>query len=158
VFPESKKADGDRRVLLSAPIDGQDDRIISWPGEYDYDGIAIRGIGQKEGKQVSYVVTTENIRFGFVSSPLCAWNEHEIELLGDLDVLVVPAEDVKKVQAIVEEVDPPVVIPLRTKDAAVYQEVVAACGGKETEPVKEVSLKKSTLPTETREVYVLEES
>lgn len=127
---------------------------VSWPGEYDYGGISIRGFGRNG--HVSYIVTTEGLRCGFFSSPLGQLEDHEIEALGDLDVLVVPAEDVKKVQQIVEEVDPPVVIPIKTKDSKVFQEVVAACGGKDVETVKEVKLKKSTLPTESREVYVLE--
>ena len=100
-------------------------------------------------------MTAENIRCGFLSSPLGKLEDHEVEAFGDLDVLVIPAEDVKTVQKIVEEIDPPVVIPIKTKDDKAFQEVVAACGGKDVEPVKEVKLKKSSLPTESREVYVL---
>lgn len=140
--------------MLAEPVDARDARVISWPGEYDYGGMTIRGLGQNG--HVSYVVSMEGMRCGFLSSPLRSWNEQEIELLGDLDVLVLPAEDAKLVQTIVEEVDPPVVIPLPGKDPKVYREVLQACGAKETALVSEVKLKKSSLPTETREVYVLE--
>ena len=153
-----KPASGKNYVLLSAPV--EDDRawVVSWPGEYEYGGTAIRGIGQMDGKQLSYVVIADGLRCGFLSSPLREWTAEEIELLGDLDVLVIPADDVKLVQKIVEEVDPPVVIPLSTKDDRTFQEVLRACGAKETAPVQEVKLKKSGLPVDSRVVYVLEKS
>jgi len=142
-------------VLLSSS-NGKDDRhTISWPGEYDYDGIAIRAMGNGESDQVSYIITAEGMRCGFISSPMREFTEEEEEVIGDLDVLVVPADDVKKVQKLVEEVDPRVVIPLKTSDEKVFAEVLAACGGKDAEKVSEVKLKKSGLPTESREVYVL---
>ena len=155
VFPEGdiKKGEAGKRFLLDKAQDQQVEGVISWPGEYDYDGISIRGVGVNGN--VSYIVTVDNLRCGFMNAPLGEWSEYEIELLGDLDVLIIPAEDVKKVQAIVEEVDPPLVIPMRTADDKIFNEVVAACGGKDTETVKEIKLKKSSLPTESREVYVL---
>ena len=162
MFPQAvpKKLPERGYALLAEPRDEHNASIISWPGEYDYGGMTIRGLGDPStssggGSHVSYVVTTEGLRCGFLSSPLGSWNEQEIELLGDLDVLVLPAEDAKLVQTIVEEVDPPVVIPLPGKDPKVYREVLQACGAKEVAPVSEVKLKKSSLPTETREVYVL---
>ena len=100
-------------------------------------------------------MTADNIRCGFVSSPMQEFTEADEEIIGDLDVLVVPAEDVKKVQKLVEDVDPRVVIPINTGDEKIFREVVAVCGGKEVEEVSEVKLKKSSLPTESREVYVL---
>ena len=68
---------------------------------------------------------------------------------------MIPAEDTKKVQKLVEEIDPRVVIPIKMKDEKIYREILAACGGKDLEEVKEVKLKKNTLPTDTREVYAL---
>lgn len=143
-------------VLLAKPEREVTPSVVSWPGEYDFGGITIRGIGQAEGKHVSYVVTTENLRVGFLSSPLQEWSEHEVELLGDIDVLVIPADDAKLVQHLVEEVDPPVVIPLPSKDTKTYQEVLKVCGAKEVAPVPEVKLKKGSLPADSRVVYVLE--
>jgi hypothetical protein len=157
VFPSAspKKLPEKTYCLLPTPEKTSSSACISWPGEYDYGGLAIRGLGK--GDQVSYIVTSEGLRCGFLSSPIGKWEEQEIETLGDLDVLVLPSDDPKAVQHIVEEVDPPVVIPLRGKDAKAYQEVLKICGAKDSEPVKEVKLKKSGLPTDTRVVYVLEE-
>ena len=166
MFPKEvpKKSPGEKHhVLLATPSESTEPWIVSWPGEYDFNGIAINAIGQAPSTgsgqgtlQVSYLVMAEGLRTGFLSSPLRDWTEQEIERLGDLDILVIPADDAKLVQKIVEEVDPPVVIPLRTKDEKTFQEVLRACGAKDEAPVKEVKLKKSSLPTETRMVYVLE--
>ncbi len=157
VFPSEapKKPTADKTYhLLATPERESVPSVISWPGEYDYGGLTIRGVSH--GDHVSYIVTAEGLRCGFFSSPLHEWKDHEVETLGDLDVLVIPADDPKLVQHIVEEVDPPVVIPLRGKDPKAYQEVLKVCGAKDSAPVKEVKLKKSGLPTDTRVVHVLE--
>lgn len=156
LFPEKeRKGDEKTQVLLSSSNGGDDKNTISWPGEYDYDGIAICALGNGDSEQVSYVVTAEGMRCGFISSPTREFTEADKEIIGDLDVLVVPADDVKKVQKFVEEIDPRVVIPLKTSDEKIFAEVLAVCGGKDAEQVSEVKLKKSGLPTESREVYVL---
>lgn len=140
--------------MLAESQENDESGVISWPGEYDYSGVAIRGVGHDSWKSVSYIVTIDGMRCGVLASPLEEWNDEDIELLGDLDILMVPAEDAKKVQKIIDEVDPRVVIPLKTNDKT-WSEVVSACGGKGAEEVKDVKIKKSTLPTESREVYVL---
>lgn len=157
LFPDGKVTTGEKTwTLVADPQENGDKRMISWPGEYDYNGISIRGIGKGENDQVSYIVTAEGIRMGFISSPMQDFTEKDEEIIGDLDILVVPADDAKKAQNLIEEIDPRVVIPVKTKDEKVFKEVIAACGGKDVETVKEVKFKKSTLPSETREVYVLE--
>ena len=143
------------RLLHALPKDGNSNDEVSWPGEYDFGGVTIRALGKGETDQVNYIISTEEMRCGFLSSPLFELTEQDTEVIGDLDVLVIPAEDVKAVQLFVDEVDPRVVIPIKMKDEKTYREVVAACGGKDVEEVKEVKLKKGSLPTETREVYVL---
>jgi len=143
------------RLLHALPQEGDSNDQISWPGEYDFGGVTIRAMGKGENDQVSYIITAEDMRCGFMSAPLFELTEADTEVIGDLDVLVVPAGDVKAVQKLLEEVDPRVIIPVKTGDEKSYRDVLAACGGKDLEEVKEVKLKKSTLPTETREVYVL---
>jgi hypothetical protein len=155
LFPDAKdKLSEGTYMLLGSPDDSEETGRISWPGEYEHGGISIKGIAHEGGKQVSYVVTTENLRCGFASSPLQEFSEKDEEMLGELDVLVIPPDDAKKAQKLVEEVDPPVVI-IPVGEQKSFKEVLAACGGKDAETVKEVKLKKGSLPTETREVYVL---
>ena len=140
-------------LLMSTPEETPADEAISWPGEYDVSGIAIRGVGHNEGQQVSYLATIDGTRCAFVSSPMHEWTDQEIESLGDVDVLVVPAEDGKKVQTIIDEVDPRVVILIPGKGGKIDNDAVKACGAQGKAHVSEHKVK--GLPAEGREVVVL---
>lgn len=155
VFTEPGKAGAKvTAALYSTPDEQPPEGTISWPGEYDLDGIAIRGIGHDEGRQVSFTTEIDGVRCAFVSSPLQEFTDHELELLGDVDVLAIPTDDAKLVQRIVDEVDPRVLIPLRTKDDKTFTEVLKACGATGKEEVDEWKMK-GGLPTEGREVVLL---
>jgi len=155
IFPEKAEGNADL-ILLGVSEEEPKEGVISWPGEYDYDGVAIRGIGHDEGKRVSYSVEIDGIRSAFLSSPLREWTDHELELLGDVDVLFIPADNAKLAQKITDEVDPRVLIPVLTKDKETFEELLNACGAKSSEQVSEYKVKgKGTLPAEGREVVVL---
>jgi hypothetical protein len=156
VFPEKNAIKGADFALLSKPEEGEDNAVISWPGEYDIDGLAIRGIGHDEGQKVSYVVESDNVRSAFLSSPLHEWSDHDLELLGNIDVLCIPADDVKLAQKLIDEIDPRVLIPLPTKDKTTFDDLLKNCGAKGAETVSDYKIKsKSSLPTEGRDLVVL---
>jgi len=140
-------------TLFSNPDENPPERTISWPGEYDFNGIFIRGLGHKEGAQVSYIINADGVRCLFLSSPLHDLNDSELEIVGDIDVLVLPVDDVKIVQHLIDVVDPRVLIPLETKDGKMFQEVLKICGAVGKETVDEYKVK--GLPAEGREVVVL---
>src|SRR3989338_11216816 len=102
----------------------------------------LRGIGHTEGRQVSFVAVINNVRCAFISSPLHEWSDHELELLGDIAVLVVPAEKPKVLQKIIDEVDPRmlILIPVQGK---VDPDELNVCGAKDSEPVSEYKLKRA---------------
>lgn len=153
-FPS--KPSGKDINLLSVPEETPQEGVISWPGEYDLDQVAIRGIGHDEGKKVSYSVEVEGVRCAFLSSPLHDWSDHELELLGDVDVLCIPADDVKLAQKIIDEVDPRVLIPLPTKNEDTFSELLRVCGAQGKESQDDYKLKsKASLPMEGREVVIL---
>lgn len=153
VFPEKPEKADALITLLSSPEEVPQEGTISWPGEYDIQEISIRGIGHDDGAQISYVVELDDVRCGFLSSPLQSWSDYELELLGDIDVLVIPADDPKKVQKLVDEIDPRILVPVPNGDASVYDEVLNVCGAKGKEVVSEYKVK--GLPAEGREVVVL---
>lgn len=143
--------------LLSAPEDDVNKGVISWPGEYDVDGLAIRGIGHDEGQRVSYVIDDGKVRMAFIATPLHEWTDNELELLGDIDVLCIPADDPKLAQKLIDTVDPRVLIPLPTNDDATFNDVLKAIGAKADDEEKEYKLKGS-LPAEGRDVVILKPS
>lgn len=140
--------------IISVPIkDNTEQEVISWPGEYDVAGITIRGIGHDEGEKVSYMVEVDSVRFALPVSPLHDWKEEEIEDLGDIHVLVLPADDPKKCQKLLDELDPRILVIVPAEDGTVHADVLKACGAQDQESVKEHKIKGS-LPVEGREVVV----
>ncbi|KKW38456.1 MAG: hypothetical protein UY85_C0031G0002 [Candidatus Peribacteria bacterium GW2011_GWB1_54_5] len=153
VFPEKQEKADALVTLFRTPEEAPQKGTISWPGEYDIQDVTIRGIGHNEGAQISYVVELDSVRCGFLSSPLQEWSDYELELLGDIDVLVVPTDDPKRVQKLVDEIDPRVLIPVSNGDESAYAEVLGVCGARGKEAVPEYKVK--VLPVEGREIVVL---
>ncbi len=151
VFPQDRTSDASVLKLASSPEENTTADVISWPGEYNEHEVSIRGVGHEEGQQISYVVEMEGIRCGCLSSPLKDWSDKQLESVGDLDVLVIPAEDVKMVQRLVDEFDPRILIVIPSANKADLDSVSKTVGVKET--VKEYKVK--SLPAEGRETVVL---
>lgn len=152
--PKSSPSAKDSLVLLPVPEENPRKGVISWPGEYNMAGVSVRGIGHKEGKQVSFAIEVEGVRTGCLSLPLQDWTDHEIELIGDLDVLVLPSGDAKLIQKLVDEFDPRVLLVVPGSGGKIDTEVLKVCGAQGKEHVSEYKLKGS-LPAEGREVVVL---
>lgn len=155
-FPS--KADEKANIsLLGSPEEEVKPGVVSWPGEYDIGGMAIRGIGHDEGQRVSYVIDDGKVRIAFLTSPLHDWSDHNLELLGDVDILCIPADDAKIAQKFIDEVDPRVLVPLPTKDESTFVELLKIVGAQDKEIEKEYKLK-GGLPSEGREVVILKPS
>ncbi len=150
----SPKPLGDKDlVLASVPAETPAGDMLSWPGEYDVAGVTLRGIGHDEGKQVSWIAVVDGMRIALPSRPLKEWNDAELQIAGDVHVMMVAAEDAKKVQKLLEDIDPRVLILLEG-EKGFDPEVMKACGAVGKEQVNEYKLKGS-LPAEGREVVVL---
>lgn len=150
----SAKPLGDKDLLLQSKpeeVPGKD--ILSWPGEYDVGGVTLRGIGHEEGQQVSWLAVVDGIRIAFPSRPLHEWSDSDLQMLGDVHVLVAPAEEPKKVQKLIEDLDPRILV-LIEGEKGIDAEVLRVCGAVGKEQVSEYKVKGS-LPVEGREVVVL---
>lgn len=153
VFPS--KVEKDTWTFQSHPEEVRDNKkVISWPGEYDFAGMSVRGVGQEGGRQVSYMCQAENVRIAFIDAPILDWTDADIEKIGEIDVLVVAADQPKKVLALVEAVDPRVIILSETKDGDLAG-CAKACGAAKIEAVAEYKVKAGSLPQDSRQVVVL---
>ena len=141
--------------LLSGPREELEEKVISWPGEYDFDGVSIRAIGQEEGKRVSYTCAIEGVRCAFIDAPISAWTEKELEGFGEIDVLCIKADNSKNVVPLLEEVDPRLLLIAPSEEEKGIAALVKACGGAAGEPVAEYKVKSGALPEGTRQVVVL---
>lgn len=144
-------------TLLASPEEDPKGTALSWPGEYDIGGVAIRGIGQQEGQKVSFVLQLDEIRVALPSAPLEEWSQADIERLGDVHVLVLPAESPKIAQNLIEEIDPRMLILVPGSDGTMNPDVVKAAGATGKAPVSDVKLKSfGSLPQEGREVVLFD--
>lgn len=150
-FPEKPQSGAIN--LLPSPQENPNRELISWPGEYDVAGVTIRGVGQVEGQKISYAVEIDHIRIAFPNAPLEVWDDIDLERLGDIHVLVLPADDVKLCQKLIDDIDPRVLIVVPGSDGTLHQDVLKAAGALDKEHVSEYKLKGS-LPQEGREVVV----
>ena len=157
VFPKDDKAAaaGTKNALLlrSTPDEEDRDGVISWPGEYNVMGVTVRGIGHKEGQQVSYVIDAEDARVLCISEPVEDWADREVEMVGDVDVLVAPVSEAKILQKLIDEFDPRILILMPSKGAT--DSVLKTLGSK-GDTISEYKLK-GAMPAEGREVVVLAE-
>ncbi len=152
VFPDGGKLSDKDINLLALPEETETPGVISWPGEYNRGGVSVRGIGHEDGEQVSYVADPDGVRCAFLSEPVKDWTDKQIESVGDIDVMVLPAADAKLVQKLVDEFDPRVLILLPGEDKTALAAIEKIVGVKER--AKEYKLK-GALPAEGREVILL---
>lgn len=150
-YPE-KPASGSINLFIS-PQEFPNREQLSWPGEYDVAGISVRGIGQLDGQKVSYTTDIDNVRTAFLASPLEVWDEIDIERLGDVHVLVLPTEDLKLCQKLIDDIDPRVLILVPGTDGVLHPDILKAAGAANIEHTSEYKLK-GALPQEGREVVV----
>ncbi len=150
-FPDAPVSGG--LSLLPSPQEFPSREVISWPGEYDVGGITVRGIGHKDGQKVSFLTEIDGIRIAFPASPPEDWSDHDLEQLGDVHVLVMTAEDPKRFQKMLDDIDPRVLILTPAADGTIDQDVLKACGAVGQEQASEYKMKGS-LPQEGRDVVV----
>lgn len=152
----SEKAPGkDALTFYALPAQEPPKNTISWPGEYNIGGVSIRGVGQKEGQHVSYVAEADDVRTAFIAAPFEEWTDHEIELLGEVDVLVLPNDNPKIAQKLIDELDPRALILVPNVQGKFDSELLRSCGATGKEHVKDFKVKGS-FAAEGREVVVLE--
>lgn len=110
---------------------GPETLVISSPGEYERKGIAVLGIqsfhdqsgGAERGLNTIYSIKAEDIavcHMGDIGQQ--ALTEEQVELIGDVDILMIPVGGrytvgAKEAISIVSQIEPKVIIPMHYKIA-----------------------------------------
>lgn len=103
--------------------------IIDGPGEYEKQGISIRGIqsfhdksgGKERGLNTIYVIKAEDVTVCHLGDfGQDKFEEHQLEEIGDVDILMIPVGgrytiDYKEAVQIISQIEPKIVIPMHYK-------------------------------------------
>ncbi|MCR4261206.1 MAG: MBL fold metallo-hydrolase [Candidatus Colwellbacteria bacterium] len=103
-----------------------EEAVINGPGEYEIEGIKIRGVGlSKEGAKnegkTAYSVLFDGIRLGALCALSNKMDDVEVDALGEVDILFMDIEGstlgIKDIASLVKKIDPSIVIPMSEKGA-----------------------------------------
>lgn len=130
---------------------GSEDFVIDQPGEYEVEGISV--FGYRAGEAVVYVLQFNDVRVVYLGSLSKMPDEKVISDLENIDVVMVPTDELPTKDAIdiVSKLEPYYVLPygeMRDKFVATYEHG--------SRVVKNLSLSKLTLPEDLTEVIVFE--
>ncbi len=139
--------------------------MISGPGEYECQGIAVEGRGtttEIDGKEYQcsvYSLLMEDIKIGFIgpiNKPLLA---HELEILTDTDILFIPLGMLTPAQAykLTVSISPKIIIPMDyTKEA--LKAFLKEAGEDSISPIEKLTIRRKEVESKEGEVIVLSEN
>ena len=149
--------------------------IIDSPGEYEYQGVRVRGIrsfhdtekGKKEGLNTIYSVVLEGINVAHLGDfGQKRLTDRQVDALGEVDILLVPVGGkttlgAKEATAVINQIEPKIVIPMHYSVKGLKAKIdkvepfLKEIGQKEAEPKDKLVIKQKDLPQERIEVVIL---
>ncbi len=139
--------------------------VIDGPGEYEVGGIMIAGIrtyrdnqkGAVNGYNTIYVAQVDDMTFCHLGELAHDLTTHQLEEIGVVDVLFVPAHSglsPAKITEIIASIEPRAVIPVYEAPEQL-DKLAHELGLKEWEALEKVSVTPSSLPAEGEEMRVI---
>lgn len=141
---------------------------VDQPGEYEVAGVFVHGVyaPKKDGSaHAVFAIVTEGMRVGFLGALDRALTDKEIEALGPVDILLIPAGGANvltpsQAAELVTRIEPRMVIPAYVQssdaeDAAAAAQLASTLGVSPT-VVAKLKIAKSGLPQEELSVVILE--
>ena len=146
-------------------------RVLSGPGEYEIKGVLITGVatfrdnasGKERGKNTVYVLQLEEQRLCHLGELGHVLTTEQIDQIGTVDVLFVPADgkilDLAKTAEVISQIEPSIVIPMRYTgtDEAGLAEIEKFChemGMRQIVPQPRLSVTRGSMPQETQLVVL----
>ncbi|KKR05853.1 MAG: Zn-dependent hydrolase of the beta-lactamase fold-like protein [Parcubacteria group bacterium GW2011_GWC2_39_14] len=155
-------------------VDEKTPFIIDRPGEYEFRGMFVTGIGSyhdkeegaKLGKSTMYKIESEDLCILHCGDLGTTLSEAQIEKIGEVDILLIPVGgkytlDAKDAAEVVRQIEPRVVIPMHYKIPGLNIDisgVEAFCKemGSEGERMNKFKFQKKDLPIEETKFIILE--
>ena len=149
--------------------------IIDGPGEYEKQGISVRGVasfhdksgGKERGPNTIYVIKAEDITICHMGDfGQEKFEDHQLEEIGDVDILMVPVGgvytiDYKEAVSAISQIEPKIIIPMHYKikdlkvDIAGPEKFLKEIG-LTPEKVDKLKIAKKNLPVEEMKLVVFE--
>lgn len=149
--------------------------IIDGPGEYEKQGIYVRGIqsfhdksgGKDRGLNTMYVIKCEDLVICHMGDyGQDKFEDHQLEEMGNVDILMIPVGgtytiDYKEAVEVVKQIEPKIVIPMHYKlkdlklDVAGPEKFIKEIG-LTPEKIDKLKIAKKNLPIEDIKLIVLE--
>ncbi len=149
--------------------------IIDGPGEYEKQGISIRGIssfhdksaGKERGTNTIYVIKAEDMTICHLGDyGQDKFDDRQLEEIGDVDILMVPIGgvytiDYKEAASVISQIEPKIIIPMHYKIKNLKVEINGPEKflkeiGLTPEKIDKLKIVKKNLPVEEMKLIMLE--
>lgn len=140
-------------------------RVISGPGEYEFGGVLIIGVptyhddenGAQRGKNTVFLIKIDDIAICHLGDLGHLLSSQQVELLGNIDVLLIPVGGVYTIDAalaakVVRQLEPKYVIPMHYKTPVEKSKIepvdrfLKEMGAGQLEPASKLSVTRTNLP------------
>jgi len=147
--------------------------IIDGPGEYEKQGISVRGVasfhdrsgGKERGSNTIYVIKIEDITVCHMGDfGQDKFEDHQLEEIGNVDILMIPVGgvytiDYKEAVSVVSQIEPKIVMPMHYKVAGLKVDIAGPEKflkeiGLTPEKVDKFKISKKNLPVEEMKLVV----
>ncbi len=144
--------------------------FIEGPGEYDIKDIYIKGYRAIGSGSAFYTIDTEDIKIchlGFIKNGEKGLTPEQIELIGDIDILMIPVGggeslDAKSAVKIMGDIEPKIIIPMNYKIPKLNQKLddlslfSKTLGVKSIPKEAKLSIKKKDISSQEVKIIALE--
>ena len=154
----------------AAAVAGQP-RVIQGPGEYEIRGVLITGVatfhdgvsGKERGRNTVYVIQMEDVRLCHLGDLGHVLSTEQIDEIGTVDVLFVPARgavlDMSRASEVISQIEPSIIVPMHFPSAdeeglASIEKFCHEMGLRQIEPQAKLSVSKTSIPQETQVVVL----
>jgi L-ascorbate metabolism protein UlaG (beta-lactamase superfamily) len=146
-------------------------RVITGPGEYEIRGVLITGVatyhdaagGKDRGRNTVYVIQMDDLRLCHLGDLGHVLTTEQIDEIGTVDVLFVPARgkvlDMAKTAEVISQIEPTIIVPMHFPAAdeeglATIEKFCHEMGLRQIVPQPKLTVTKASLPQETQVVVL----
>lgn len=157
ILLQEKNVSARAEIAQHVTVSGKTEQIIDWPGEYEVSGVSVFAVGGDKG-QVAFKVGMEGIRIFFPATEAIVYDEEEMEIIGEPEVIYVTADSgertVKEWKKFLETIDPRIII--FGENGETTQALLKELGVAESEKLEEIEITPRNLPADkTRYISLL---